>query len=148
MAGAKPNPPPSGRRRDALALLKKITHRHNQVVDHMLEQAPEDYAQTDRSAFAEALARLRRVAKPGSLIYLFSDFRYLDDDCHRHLSRLGRHCEMLAYPLTDPLDKDLPPPGNYALTDGQDIRRFNTSSGKMRERYHDLETERLIKLDE
>ena len=114
----------------------------------MLEQTPEDYAQTDRSAFADALSRLRRVAKPGSLIYLFSDFRYLDDDCHRHLSRLGRHCEMLAYPLTDPLDKDLPPPGNYALTDGQDIRRFNTSSGKMRERYHDLETERLIELDE
>jgi hypothetical protein len=124
-------------------MLKKITHRHNSILEHLVEAEPHDYATTDTSAFAQALARLRRVAKPGSLIYLFSDFRYLDDDCRRHLSRLGRHCELQAYPLSDPMDQLLPPPGNYALSDGREIKQINTSSSTMRASYQQMEQDRL-----
>ena len=142
---------PSGRRRDALSLLKKISFRHNNVLDQIESSyatADDESTKEDLSAFAKSLARLRRLAKPGSLIYIFSDFRYLDEDCKRHIARLSRHNEIQCYLLTDPLDQQLPPPGNYSLTDGLSISRINTSAANMRNQYHDAEEQRVNELSD
>ncbi len=152
---------PSGRRRDALSLMKKITSRHNKILDSIvnsmgqkIESKPESSEATSnaqstkdqQSPFAQSLARLRRLAKPGSLIYLFSDFRNIDDDCKRHISRLSQHNEIQAYLLTDPMDTQLPPPGNYSLTDGDSVSRINTSAELMRDQYRTAETDRVLEL--
>lgn len=65
-----------------------------------------------------ALARLRRVARPGSLVFLLSDFAAADADARRHLSRLARHNELIALHLLDPLELAPPPPGRYPISDG------------------------------
>ncbi len=139
---------PSGRRRDALALLKEITFRHNRMLDSILDidsgvnkNIKESHDKT--SAFAQSLTRLRRLAKPGSLIYIMSDFRTMDKDCKRHISRLSQHNEIQAYLLTDPMDTELPPPGNYSLTNGTTISRINTSGKNMRQQYHHAEAARV-----
>ena len=139
---------PSGRRRDALALLKKITSRHNKLLNDIESGQNTDPNELNRSssgksAFAESLSRLRRLAKPGSLIYIFSDFRAIDDDCKRHISRLSQHNEIQSYLLTDPMDTQLPPPGNYSLTDGTNISRINTSASLMRTEYASAEQRRI-----
>ncbi|MCP3674308.1 MAG: DUF58 domain-containing protein [Gammaproteobacteria bacterium] len=140
---------PSGRRRDALALLKKISHRHNRVLDNIeSKETPVESTKDEQSAFAQSLARLRRLAKPGSLIYIFSDFRTLDADSKRHISRLSHHNEIQAYLLTDPMDEQLPPPGNYSLTDGSSISKINTSEKNMRSQYHDAEVQRIKQLSD
>jgi len=142
---------PSGRRRDALALLKKISYRHNRVMDKIEnDQTIVTSVESDdqQSAFAQSLARLRRLAKPGSLIYIFSDFRTIDEDCKRHISRLSQHNEIQSYLLTDPMDDQLPPPGNYSLTDGSTISRINTSANTMRKQYHDAEIKRINQLSD
>jgi len=142
---------PSGRRRDALALLKEVTFRHNNVLDTLQNfhaknaNTPID-PRTEKSPFAQSLARLRRLAKPGSLIYIMSDFRDLDEDARRHISRLGQHNEIQAYLLTDPLDSQLPPPGNYSLTNGEVISKINTSDKNMRQQYHSAEKARISTL--
>lgn len=56
----------------------------------------------------QALARLRRLAKPGSLIYLISDFLHLTDAATQHLLQISRHCEVSALAITDPLERELP----------------------------------------
>ncbi|AWB67153.1 DUF58 domain-containing protein [Saccharobesus litoralis] len=60
------------------------------------------------TSFAEACARLRRLAKPGSLVNLVSDFALLDDQALQHLSQLARHCELRAFRILDPLEVALP----------------------------------------
>jgi len=134
---------PSGRRRDALSLLKKITSRHNAIFENILNGST---GEKNPSSFAQSLARLRRIAKPGSLVYLFSDFKNMDEDCKRHLSRLSQHNEIHAYLLTDPMDVNLPPPGQYSLTDGNNITQINTSSKIMRQQYRTTEQQRLEEL--
>ncbi len=67
---------------------------------------------------AQALLRVRRVARPGSLIFVCSDFYTLDEDAVRHLRRLSQHNEMVACWIFDPLEAQAPPPGRYAVTDG------------------------------
>ncbi|WP_111976581.1 DUF58 domain-containing protein [Algibacillus agarilyticus] len=67
--------------------------------------------QTDlktQSNFAEACSRIRRLARPGALVNIISDFSQLDPVSIQHLSQLSRHCELRAYRIQDPLEIALP----------------------------------------
>lgn len=134
---------PSGRRREALSFLRKVTERHNQVFERLINSNVSD----NHQSLEKSLARLRRLAKPGSLIYLFSDFQNLTPDAIRHLSRLCRHNELQAYMLTDPLDYHLPPRGVYSVTDGSSINQFHTGSKAMSENYESHFQSHLQSLD-
>lgn len=68
-------------------------------------------------AFTDALLRLPRHARPGSLVFLFSDFRRLEAEGEAALARLGRHCQAVLVLLYDPFEQHLPP-GRLRYTDG------------------------------
>jgi len=58
-------------------------------------------------------ARLRHIAKPGSLVYLITDAQALVDKHHcqqalRHLSQISQHCELVICLISDPLEHELP----------------------------------------
>jgi len=93
-------------------------------------------AQTDNGygAGSAALNRLRHVTRPGSLVILVSDFRFLDDSCRNHLSQLARHNDVVLLFTHDPLEQALPPSGRYRLTDG-DIE-VNLDSANVASRDH------------
>lgn len=73
------------------------------------------------SALAHALARLSRTAKPGSLAYLVSDFRYFDTVAERDLARLARHTDLVMILVYDHFEMHAPTPGRYRVSNGQDI---------------------------
>ena len=62
-----------------------------------------------------ALARMARIALPGSMIVIFSDFRELGHNAEKYLSTLTRHNDVIAALLYDPLEAAAPPPGFYRL---------------------------------
>lgn len=66
---------------------------------------------------SDALLRVRRVVKPGSMLVIISDFYSMDKDSESQLSRLRSHNDVLAYHLCDPLELAAPPPARYAMTD-------------------------------
>jgi len=75
-----------------------------------------------------ALTELRRIARPGSAIYLISDFAGIEQPSMRdQLHALARHCEITALFIFDPLEIELPAPALYTVTDGQ--QRFTLDSG-------------------
>ena len=90
---------------------------------HAMEQAFGDWctpsARLQHSGLAGALQRLRRVARPGSLVLLISDFRGLDESCERHLSRLRQHTDVAAFQLRDVIEREVPQPGLYPISDGR-----------------------------
>lgn len=79
------------------------------------------------SAARLAMARLRLLARPGSLIFLISDFRGLDADAESYLVRVSQHNDCILLPVTDILERELPPPGRYGVTDG--VMQFVVDSG-------------------
>ncbi len=81
------------------------------------------------------LARLRRVARPGSLIFILSDFRGLDEACETQLALLARHSDLVLGFVHDPLEGHLPPPGRYRLTDGERALAIDTADGQWRRDY-------------
>ncbi|WP_299075251.1 DUF58 domain-containing protein [uncultured Paraglaciecola sp.] len=62
----------------------------------------------EQVTLGNACARLRRLAHPGSLIFILSDFSQLDDLAQQHIAQLSKHCEVIAYPISDPFEHQLP----------------------------------------
>ena len=62
----------------------------------------------EQITLANACARLRRLAHPGSLIFILSDFSQLDELAKQHIAQLSKHCEVIAYPISDPFEHQLP----------------------------------------
>ncbi len=75
-------------------------------------------AETHAGALTEALLRLRRVARPGSLVFILSDFYGIDEETHVHLQRLRQHNDVVACQIVDALELEPPPPDRYPISDG------------------------------
>lgn len=91
---------------------------------------------TSGEAIEAALARLRRVVRPGSLIFLISDFRYLNAQAESHLIQIAKHNEVVMLFIYDPLESQLPPSGRYRLSDGQSDVIVNTAVPEKVRKYH------------
>lgn len=91
--------------------------------------------QTDETSGLQALNRLRRVARPGSLIFLISDFRHLDEKAQSSLAQISRHNDVVLLFINDPLEAQLPPAGFYRLSDGNNEIGLNTRNTKVRDDY-------------
>jgi uncharacterized protein (DUF58 family) len=67
----------------------------------------------------QVLARLTQHAHPGSLVYIISDFRGINDQAETHIAKLSRHCEVVLIFIHDPLESSLPAKGRYRFTDDE-----------------------------
>ena len=83
-----------------------------------------------------AVARLRKVAHPGSLIFMISDFRGLDENSYSHIANIARHNDIVMIKIHDPIEAELPVSGDYKLTDGINELQINCANRKLREDYH------------
>lgn len=104
--------------------------------------------QRDRAALSSALSRLRRVAKPGGLIFLLSDFRDLDTRVESQILGISRHNDVVLLFVNDPLERQLPPAGRYRLTDGERQVELDTGVPATAERYARRFDERLGRLQQ
>jgi len=85
---------------------------------------------------ASAVSRLRKVTHPGSLIFMISDFRDMDEKAYSHLANTARHNDIILIKITDPIEVDLPLSGSYKFTDGKNECQIQTSNKQTRKDYH------------
>jgi len=107
-----------------------------QLVAHRAWDMDDDPA-GEHKAGLHALKRLRQVTRPGSLLVLLSDFRFLDRDCRGQLVELARHNDIVMIHTFDPFECVLPPPGYYRVTDGEHSVDIDTADADIREQYRE-----------
>ena len=95
----------------------------------------------------QAMSALRRVARPGSLIVVISDFACFDRAAQSYLSSVAHHNEVLAVFLNDPLERKLPPPGRYRIVSPDDELAIDTYAAPARRDYEHAFDERLQTLE-
>ncbi|MGR9099630.1 MAG: DUF58 domain-containing protein, partial [Gammaproteobacteria bacterium] len=78
---------------------------------------PAEAAGGEATEYSHAIARLNRHVRPGSLVYLISDFRSIDHAAEGYLSKLSAHCDVILIEIHDPLESSLPEKGRYRFTD-------------------------------
>jgi uncharacterized protein (DUF58 family) len=114
-------------------------HYVHQLVEHKdwPELEADDDATRDHTeaALTQAMAALRRVAHPGSLVVIISDFSGFSRNARAYLAGVARHNEVLAIVVNDPLERQLPPPGHYRLVSHDDEMAIDTYSRSARKDY-------------
>ena len=91
------------------------------------------------SRLSAAVPLLRRHAPWGSRLVLISDFLGANDVAA--VRRLAARRPLLIVRLHDPLDRDLPPPGRYAVRDSLGELEFDSSAPGERRRFRRAFTE-------
>jgi len=95
----------------------------------------------------QAMASLRRVARPGSLVVVISDFIGFDRAAQSYLSSVARHNEVLAVFMNDPIERQLPPPGRYRIVSPTDELSIDTYAAAARRDYEHEFAERSHELE-
>ena len=117
----------------------KARRSHHSVLQmiHTLRDASEQllHIQTSHYTLAKIMEHTRRVALPGSTLFLISDFHDLDQECEQHLFELTRHCDINFCHIHDALETQLPPPGSYQVTHGDKRFNLNTRNTELRQQF-------------
>jgi len=119
--------PPRGSKNGMLAFLHQIAS-HSEPVSHVDNTDP-------ALRFINGLRRLSRMAKPGSLVFILSDFYHMDEVATQQLMRLKAGSEIVLIRTLDALETHAPPANRYAVTDGTNQAVLNTADKKQAERY-------------
>lgn len=99
-------------------------------------------AGSPETALENALISLPRHARPGSLAFVFSDFRHLNAAGEAALGRLARHCDGVLVMLFDSLEQHLPTGRHRYSHAGRDVvvnadaRTADEYQRRFLERYH------------
>lgn len=117
---------PRRSQRAVLHFLQQLASFNQQLLTTAAEAAP----QTLSTVFEE----LRRITRPGSAVFILSDFHDFDDNAERQLALLTRHNDVLAIETSDPLEAQLPLRGHLALSDGRQRLNIDIDSA-LQQRY-------------
>jgi len=104
---------PKQRVSHVLNILKTINE-----FNHQLAQPLETQAASVKTSLTDSLNHLKQSLKPGTTLYLISDFYDLSEQDKATLFSLKRHNHIVALQVYDPLERTAPPSGLYAVTDG------------------------------
>ncbi|MBT8145901.1 MAG: DUF58 domain-containing protein [Gammaproteobacteria bacterium] len=125
---------PKRSRRSAMHLLNYVYKYNQRLQDRDTNQEPAVDPNFE-PGLAYALGQIRRITKPGSTLYIVSDFATLNERALQYLYQLSRHNNVICIFVSDPLEEVLPVPGFYSITDGSRKGALNTFNSKVRERY-------------
>ncbi|NNE63477.1 MAG: DUF58 domain-containing protein, partial [Gammaproteobacteria bacterium] len=112
-----------------------VLHFIQQLVAHNAWLQSSERSQPASNNAEQALGRLRHVTRPGSLVVLISDFRFVEESSRVHLAQLARHNDVVLLFTHDPLEQALPPSGYYRLTDGSQELALDTANQRNRDQY-------------
>lgn len=159
---------PRSRKEGVLHYLHALTaihlSQHSAQYDNKQDEAnsTEESHQLSHNYFRDNCARIRQIAKPGSLVYLITDAQQIktvnnsqQQDALRHLTQISQHCELVVCLIDDPLEQELPSSSvklNVTLTDGDNRQHLtlgdiNTASvyQKQAQKINEQCTQRLTK---
>lgn len=153
---------PRSRKEGVLHYLHALTSLHQS--QQSLQNKPVIAQNSDtQNYFDDNCARIRQLAKPGSLVYLITDAQSIKDvlinnpkqptslnseiSALRHLTQISQHCELVICLITDPLEQTLPISSvkmNVTITDGNNRQQLTLGDKKTANHYKE-QAESLFK---
>lgn len=118
---------PKQRSQHVLQILKTINEYNHQLEKH----------EPIQQSLSDCLKKLHQGVKPGTSIYIISDFFDLSADDKAALFNLKRHNHVVALQVYDALERKMPPPGLYAVTDGAQEGFLDTQNKQSQQAYQE-----------
>lgn len=120
---------PTGGRRGAMRVIQGLVDWLNPDISH-----------PGQKPLSLSLERVRHAVRPGSLVLIISDFFNLDEQCHRHLSRLRQHNDVIGCQVMDPAEEFLPA-GRFPISDGENSAMLDTHQERPRRQFAQMSSE-------
>lgn len=67
----------------------------------------------------EVFERMKKMATPGSALFMISDFRHLSDFAKNMLQQMAMRCQVYLFLIYDQVEANFPKNGDYPVTDGE-----------------------------
>ncbi len=112
---------------------------------HLTSDNENNKNQKQPPTLAQGIHRLRKSCRPGTLVFIVSDFSDFDEHTAKELVRLAKHTHVTAIQINDALDQSLPPQGR--LTDGQSVVALGALSKQQLALYEQAYQHRQQQLD-
>jgi uncharacterized protein (DUF58 family) len=127
-----------------LDIKPKSSHHSALQFIHGLQNFSEALLQphADNSDLATLIEESRRLALPGSTVFIVSDFHDLNSACEPHLFSLAKHCNINFCQVVDNLEQQLPQPALYAVGNGERQAIIDTRNKKLRDTFAKQFTQR------
>ncbi|HBC57745.1 MAG TPA: DUF58 domain-containing protein [Gammaproteobacteria bacterium] len=74
--------------------------------------------QASKLLLEQACLRMARLTKPGSLVFILSDFLNFNTTAVKHLAQVSRHSQVILLLIYDAIEYQTLPPGRYRIGDG------------------------------
>lgn len=118
-----------------------VLHYLHALVEHhpLVHETKNNISRTEsEQSFEKNCARIRQIARPGSLVYLITDAVHLTDEAVRHLAHVTRHCELIICLISDPLERQLPESKQkitVSISDGEQQKQWLLGDKNLAEKY-------------
>ncbi|MGA7981403.1 MAG: DUF58 domain-containing protein [Chromatiaceae bacterium] len=127
---------PAARTRGLLPLLKALS------------QDPIPGEDGGHPGITEAASHLVKLVRPGSLVFVLSDFLGVASERSAWLAQLGMTSEVVLVHVRDPLEEVAPPPALYPVTDGARRGLLDTMGAKRRAAWQRRFADRIVLLED
>ncbi len=110
---------------------KRSKHAVLELINNVAElnhQLISPFAESPSVNLSTMLTETSRIARPGSLVILLSDFSDFDQSCAEPLANIGKRSDVMAFHIFDPLERELPPVGQLMVSNGRDRTAINAMS--------------------
>jgi uncharacterized protein (DUF58 family) len=99
------------------------------------------------SSLSAAAGRLAQQVRPGSMVFLVSDFAGLGEQDGAWLARLAAGSELVLLHVHDLLETGAPPAGRYPVTDGANRALLDTANAALRHSWSQRFADRVALLE-
>ncbi|MDX1676974.1 DUF58 domain-containing protein [Arsukibacterium sp.] len=115
-----------------------------------LQQCHQSSTKMNGLTLSHALGQQRRLSRPGSLVYILSDFATVDEQALRHIRAISQHNEVTCCQISDPLERGLPSSarGIAAVRNQQQVVTAELADAGLRLRYQKQQQQQQAKLIE
>jgi len=96
-------------------------------------------------SLSKAFEELRRITRPGSTVYVVSDFNGFEQDAERQLHLIARHNDVIAIAIQDPLEDNLPGAGMYSVSNGRERLQLMVNPA-LRQQFHERREQSQLRL--
>jgi len=97
-----------------------------------MSEAPLPGEAGGHASLGAAAQQMLQLVRPGSLVFMISDFAGLRQQDSAWLGQLARGNEIVLAHVYDPLEASAPPPGRYPVSDGRRSRILDTTANALR----------------
>lgn len=101
----------------------RFTHKLNAANQLLTKRSAKNKA----PSMTTSLEDCRRIARPGTAIFVISDFADFSSETAKALSDLGKHADLTLMNITDPLEEELAVQGVMPISDGVNTQKLKIS---------------------